>query len=174
MLACGTDTEWAAGGRQQQPDLRNAGAAEGQGGVVESGVPSRLQEKCTSVPRARSRQISTVRWSSTITALYTPPGTMTMNGTAHSKDEANAAFAAMLRQWLTSIDGDALFVDDAHGRTSLPDIPPGVANSEAGKRVGDMGCVDNRQRGSEWVGWVNGVIMIDATRCPKCTYSSQS
>jgi hypothetical protein len=41
------------------------------------------------------------RWS--ITAFYVPPGMMTMHGTAESKDEAKAAFAKTLRNWLTYI-----------------------------------------------------------------------
>jgi hypothetical protein len=45
-------------------------------------------------------------WS--ITALYVKPGVMTMHGTAESKEDAKAAFAKTLRDWLNHVGAEDL------------------------------------------------------------------
>jgi hypothetical protein len=47
-------------------------------------------------------------WSWSITALYVPPGVMTLHGRADSKEDAKAAFGKTLRQWLDHIGADDL------------------------------------------------------------------
>lgn len=48
------------------------------------------------------------RWSWSITALYIPPGIMTLRGTADSKEDAKAAFAKTVRDWLNHVGSDDL------------------------------------------------------------------
>jgi hypothetical protein len=47
-------------------------------------------------------------WSWSITALYVPPGIMTLHGTADTRDEARAAFGKTLRAWLDHVGADDL------------------------------------------------------------------
>ncbi len=39
-------------------------------------------------------------WFWSITGCYVPPGTMTLSGTAESKEEAKVAFGKTLRKWM--------------------------------------------------------------------------
>jgi hypothetical protein len=47
-------------------------------------------------------------WTWSITALYVPPGVMTMHGREDTKEEAKAAFGKTLRAWLSYIGADEL------------------------------------------------------------------